>query len=100
MARLQQTVAENNNNDPASCTPAMYTTLQSSLSQADEQCMEFNRRLIRDTGGETSNSMKLCLEYFLENNSPPYTLNTACPCIYAYAEEISPQMSHWMVGTC
>ena len=83
------------NEDPAQCTPLMYNDLRPKLEAAEQECIVAGRRHRRADDQQLE-----CLAYFLAKDPAKATVEEACPCLWFFAKEISPQEDHWMMLSC
>ena len=83
------------NEDATQCTATMYDDIKGKLEAAETECVVAGRR------GRRSNDEQLeCLAYFLEQAPSKATVAEACPCLWFFAKEVSPQEDHWMQIAC
>jgi hypothetical protein len=86
--------------DEAKCTPALFDKVKEKLELAERECVEIARRSEERDRRDASKLQLQCLEYYLEMSPGATTAATACPCLWFYANEISPYEDHWMQIAC
>ena len=86
------------NEDMAKCTPALYSQVKAKLEAAETECVIDGRK--RERRGSAKDQQLECLAYFLGQTPNPTTVTAACPCLWAWATEIMPEMDHWMRIKC
>ena len=74
--------------------------MKGKLEVAEEECIVVGRlRNRRDAGDDEIRRLE-CLAYFLAQTPNPTTVADACPCLWFYANEVSPWEDHWMQIAC
>jgi hypothetical protein len=87
------------NEDESKCTVAAYEKVKAKLEAAEQECVVVGRRQRR--GGQSATvQQQECLAYFLGVSPNPTTIADACPCMWFYANEVSPWSDHWMQMSC
>ena len=81
--------------DPGDCDDATFNAIENSLQNAIEMCYiaHRQRRVVNDGQIE-------CLEFFLAEAGPQYTVANTCPCLWKFAIDVEPERGHWLEIDC
>ena len=79
------------------CTSTLWAQVKEKIENAETECIDWTGA---GEGKGATEAQVRCLAYFLGEAPDATTITAACPCLWFYGTEVSPNIDHWMLLNC